>query len=235
MHLLTHEKKESETIVKTILSDKPDVVVADLSLKDSDAIGIMHRIKPIISQRPQFIIIMDFENTFVERQILENGADLVLTKPVEVNNLYEAIKVLAIKKVTSDSDDAEVLVTNLIRSLGIPAHIKGYRYVRTAILECVKNRGLLDSMTKQLYPLIAEIYTTTSSRVERAIRHAIESAWFRCDKEIMKLFLGYNADEINIRPTNSEFIALAADRVHLHLRFPSESSNLLVNRNNIII
>lgn len=227
-------KKDSETIVKTILSEKPDIVVSELSLNDSDAIGIMQRIKTIISQCPQFIVIMDFENSFVERQILETGADLVLAKPVEVNVLYDAIRVLAVKKVTSDSDEAEVLVTNLIRSLGIPAHIKGYRYIRTAILECIKNRGLLDSMTKQLYPLIADIYKTTSSRVERAIRHAIESAWFRCDKEIMKLFLGYNADEYNIRPTNSEFIALAADRIHLHLRFPSENTNLPVNRNNII-
>lgn len=125
---------------------------------------------------------------------------------------------VTVKKTATDCGDAELMVTNLIRSLGIPAHIKGYRYIRTAVLECLNSHMFLESMTKSLYPRVAEIYQTTPARVERAIRHAIETAWDRKDKEVMSSFFGCNIDNFQSRPTNSEFIALAADRIGLSMK-----------------
>lgn len=211
-------KNDGNVIFNSILSDKPDVVVAELTLKDTDSICIMKKIQSLHSNCPQFIIISDIYNSFVERQVIESGAAYIMTKPIDPDELYNVIKLVAIKKTTPDCNDAELMVTDLIRSIGIPAHIKGYRYIRTAVLECLDSRIFLESITKSLYPRVAEIYETTPSRVERAIRHAIETAWDRQDKEAMSSFFGCRVDNFRSRPTNSEFIALAADKIGLHMK-----------------
>ena len=109
-------------------------------------------------------------------------------------------------------------MTDIIRRLGVPAHIKGYHYLRTAILSAIDNQKLMDCVTKLLYPRVAQKYDTTSSRVERAIRHAIEIAWDRGNAEMINDFFGYNVDSYRGRPTNSEFIALISDRIRLQLK-----------------
>lgn len=211
-------RREENVIFNSILTDMPDVVVSDLSLNDTDAVCIMEKIKAVLSKCPQFIIVSDVSNRFVERQVIDSGASYVMTMPVDPLDLYNAIKSVAMKSDFSDCDDAELIVTDLIRSLGVPAHIKGYRYIRTAILECLEHRECIESVTKKLYPRVAKKYDTTSSRVERAIRHAIEAAWDRGDTEAMNSFFGYSVKSFQSRPTNSEFIALAADRIGLHLK-----------------
>lgn len=211
-------RKDENVIFNSILSDTPDVVVSDLSLNDTDAVCIMEKVRAVLSKCPQFVIISDVQNKFVERQVIDSGAAYVMAMPVEPQELYNVIKSVAIKNNIWDSDDAELIVTDLIRSLGVPAHIKGYRYIRTAILECLTNSERIESVTKNLYPRVAEIYNTTSSRVERAIRHAISAAWDRGDVSAMNSFFGCSIESFHSRPTNSEFIALAADRIGLHLK-----------------
>ena len=112
----------------------------------------------------------------------------------------------------------EIVVTDIIHQLGVPAHIKGYHYLRTAILYSIEDKNLLDSVTKLLYPTVASIYDTTSSRVERAIRHAIEIAWDRGNVDTLNSFFGYTVDTSKGKPTNSEFIALITDKLRLRYK-----------------
>ena len=116
------------------------------------------------------------------------------------------------------NDDMEIVVTDIIHQLGVPAHIKGYHYLRTAILYSIKDKSLLESVTKLLYPTVASIYETTSSRVERAIRHAIEIAWDRGNIDTLNSFFGYTVDTGKGKPTNSEFIALITDKLRLQYK-----------------
>ncbi|MBR3970265.1 MAG: response regulator [Ruminococcus sp.] len=223
-------KNEENVILNSIFSDAPDIVIADLTLKDSDAVQIMTKARELLKKPPHFIIASDFSNSFIEQQIIEHGASHTIKKPVDTNELYNLIKLVSIKNFTTDCNDAELIVTNLIRSLGIPAHIKGYRYIRTAILLCAQNGAYLDNMTKLLYPHIAEIYDTTSERVERAIRHSIEAAWNRNNKEAMSSFFGCSVENFRNKPTNSEFIALASDKLELHMRKFNNKSNPYISK-----
>ena len=109
-------------------------------------------------------------------------------------------------------------MTEIIHQLGVPAHVKGYHYLRTAILSSLDNPELLDSVTKLLYPTVAQVYSTTSSRVERAIRHAIEIAWDRGDLDVLNSYFGYTVNTCKGKPTNSEFIALVTDKLRLQQR-----------------
>lgn len=211
-------KNEENIIINSIIKDTPDLVITNLTLKDSDAIELMIKVRSIVHKIPQFIIISEIHNSYIERQLIECGASYTLSRPFENKEIYDIIKLAAIKHLSDDCDDAELIVTNLIRSIGIPAHIKGYRYIRTAILECAQNYNYLEHMTKELYPHIAEIYQTTPERVERAIRHAIEMAWNKNDREAMSEFFGCNAKNLISRPTNSEFIALASDKLIMHMK-----------------
>ena len=143
----------------------------------------------------------------------QNGDAVTLMK-----DLMSAINSSLGDKAAVYSDDMEIVVTDIIHQLGVPAHIKGYHYLRTAILYSIKDKNLLDSVTKLLYPTVAEIYETTSSRVERAIRHAIEIAWDRGNVDTLNSFFGYTVDTGKGKPTNSEFIALITDKLRLRYK-----------------
>lgn len=225
-------RKDAEVILNSIAKDSPDVVITDLSLNGSDAAQIMHEVNAGGTNTPQFIVISEVENDFISRQLIENGAAYVLSKPLDYDEIANIVKLVAVKKYNDECDDAELLVTNLIRNIGVPAHIKGYRFLRTAILESAANPSYLESVTKKLYPRVAEIYQTESARVERAIRHAIEIAWNRNDKTAINEFFGCNAENFASRPTNSEFIALASDKLAMHLkRTASGYRNIIYNDN----
>lgn len=114
--------------------------------------------------------------------------------------------------------DLEVMVTEIIHQIGVPAHIKGYHYLRDAIIMCVQTPEIINSVTKQLYPNVAKLHDTTSSRVERAIRHAIEVAWDRGDVDTLNSYFGYTIHNQRGKPTNSEFIAMIADKLRLRLK-----------------
>ena len=210
--------KNSDVIFNSIIRDNPDVVVIDLELPDSDAMLLMRKINGMLSNPPAFIIISEVDNSYIERQVIENGASYCLSKPFETETLCTIIKSVYSRPVSVDCCDKEILVTNTIQRLGIPAHIKGYHYLRTAILSTLESESFFDSITKQVYPAVASHLDTTPARVERAIRHAIEIAWDRgASAEISSLF-GYNSEFYNCRPTNSEFIALISDKLRLKLR-----------------
>lgn len=211
-------RRDGDVIFQAIKNDCPDVVVADLTLQNLDGIALMKKIDELIIKKPEFIITSSIKNNFIERQAIEGGASYFMIKPFEVENLCSVIKSVVRKSVSAECTDLEIIVTDIIHRLGVPAHIKGYHYLRTAILDAVENRRLMDCITKQLYPAVAQQYETTSSRVERAIRHAIEIAWDRGNVEVLNSFFGYTVDTYRGKPTNSEFIALVTDKLRLQYK-----------------
>jgi len=211
-------RNNGRAILDSILNDKPDVVMADLTLPDTDALLLIKHVRESLVRVPSFIVVSEIDNSFIERQVMENGAAYFLVKPYDIESIPSIVKSICRKSVQSSCADTEILVTEVIQKLGVPAHIKGYHYLRTAILSAVENARLMECVTKQLYPSVAQKYDTTSSRVERAIRHAIEIAWDRGNAEMINDFFGYSADSYRGRPTNSEFIALVTDRIRLRLK-----------------
>lgn len=211
-------KNNGRAILDSIINDIPDAVLLNLTLQDTDAIFVMERAKETISKLPVFIVVSDIQNGFIERQVLENGASYFLSKPFEIETLPSIIKSVCTSPTSKTSNDKEIMVTEVIQKLGIPAHIKGYHYLRTAILSAIEDSKLMECVTKLLYPRVAQKYNTTSSRVERAIRHAIEIAWDRGNTEAICSFFGYSADNYRGRPTNSEFIALVTDKIRLKIK-----------------
>ena len=148
-------KKDGNIILDSIENDVPDVVVVDLTLPNIDAISLMRRTKKLNSKSPQFIITAPFENPFIEKQAMENGASYFLLKPFSAENLCNIIKSVLNSESQQETEDLEIVVTNIIHQIGIPAHIKGYHYLRTAILSAVEDRKMLESITKKLYPTVA--------------------------------------------------------------------------------
>ncbi len=211
-------RKDSDVIVESIRNDMPDVAVLDITAQNGDAVTIMKKVREMGGKFPAFIITSAFDNEFIERQVMENGASKFLLKPYDADDLFCAISSALGDKANSLSDDMEIIVTDMIHQLGVPAHIKGYHYLRTAILYSINDKTLLDSVTKLLYPTVARIYDTTSSRVERAIRHAIEIAWNRGNVDTLNAFFGYTVDTGKGKPTNSEFIALITDKLRLRYK-----------------
>ncbi len=209
-------RKDGNVLMKAIVDEKPDVVIVDSTMPHMDAIELIKRTKAEASVFPAFIVTSSYDNPFVERQIMELGAAYFMLKPFEIPALAERILSLTNQKQSGSSQqDLEITVTDVIHQLGVPAHIKGYHYLRAAILASIDNPELLESITKMLYPTVAQKFNTTSSRVERAIRHAIEIAWDRGDLDILNAFFGYTVNTCKGKPTNSEFIALVTDKLRL--------------------
>ncbi|MCM1363263.1 MAG: sporulation transcription factor Spo0A [Clostridiales bacterium] len=219
-------RRDGAVLLDSIIRDKPDVVVTDLTLQDSDSILLMEQSKNLMKDLPAFIIISDIRNNYIERQVIESGASYYLVSPFENDTLCSVIKSVAKKPVNPNCTDIEILVTDIIHKFGVPAHIKGYHYLRSAILKSATNERILDSITKQLYPYVAKEYQTTPSRVERAIRHAIETAWDRGGADVINSYFGCNSDSYRGRPTNSEFIALVSDRVRLQIKMNNKNINM---------
>ena len=211
-------RADASIVCTSVMRDCPDVVVTDLEIPDIDPIKLMSRVRAMTDRVPEFIVISDVRNSFIERQLIENGAAYFLKKPFEADELLSAVRAVSRRAVLPDCRDIEILVTDMIHRLGVPAHIKGFHYLRSAILGVVEHRELMECITKQLYPVVANQYDTTSSRVERAIRHAIEIAWERGDSDAISSFFGYSVDNYRGRPTNSEFIALVSDKLRLQMK-----------------
>ncbi|MBQ8840763.1 MAG: sporulation transcription factor Spo0A [Clostridia bacterium] len=203
----------------------PDIVIADIWLSRLDGIGLIKNSKGISygnDQAPSFIIasLVSNQNIFVEAT--NAGASLCLIKPFDFSSLCEHIDTIyrarqgkSSLSASSQAEDMETQVTKIIHQIGVPAHIKGYQYLRTAILMTITDNELINSVTKILYPSVAKKYSTTTSRVERAIRHAIEVAWDRGDMDTLNSYFGYTIHNNRGKPTNSEFIAMIADSIRL--------------------
>lgn len=211
-----------------IKNEQPDVVIADAVMPSLDAIELIRKIQNSSYQKPLFIITSAYENSFIETQVMNAGASYFMLKPFDIKILGERIKsMLDIDTdISSDSSytknkqsiNLEIIVTDIIHQIGVPAHIKGYHYLREAIIQSVNDKEMLESVTKLLYPAVAKKFATTPSRVERAIRHAIEIAWDRGDIDTLNSFFGYTINTGKGKPTNSEFIALIADKISLKFK-----------------
>lgn len=227
MYVMTRPK-DGTALLETIKSDAPDVVVMDAILPHMDAIELMKKVQASGGKRPQFIVTSAYDNPFIEKQVMQGGAAYFMLKPFEISALGERITSLTQGGMTGrnapGTENMEIVVTDVIHQLGVPAHIKGYHYLREAILSSIEDPELLESVTKLLYPTVAKRFDTTSSWVERAIRHAIEIAWDRGNLDTLNAFFGYTVNTCKGKPTNSEFIALITDKLRLQHRVAMRQS-----------
>ena len=206
----------------------PDVAIIDVWLSGLDGIGVLRNCRKLnfgADKPPAFIVVSMVSNQSVFVEAANAGADLCLLKPYNVDSLCSHIASLAQSRAAGNAQggaggtpDIETQVTKIIHQIGVPAHIKGYQYLRTAILLTVKDSDIINSVTKILYPSVAKKYQTTTSRVERAIRHAIEVAWDRGDVDTLNSYFGYTIQNNRGKPTNSEFIAMIADNLRLQYK-----------------
>ncbi|MSS63767.1 sporulation transcription factor Spo0A [Velocimicrobium porci] len=215
---------------------EPDVVLLDIIMPELDGLGVMERVRKNKSLKkcPSFIVITAIGQEGVTENAFELGADYYIMKPFDNNMVLSRVKQLKtdrkVKLVESSRQtvcedkesyierNLESDVTNIIHEIGVPAHIKGYQYLRDAIMMSVNDGEMLNSITKLLYPSIAKRHKTTPSRVERAIRHAIEVAWSRGKMDTIDELFGYTVNNGKGKPTNSEFVALIADKIRLEYK-----------------
>lgn len=206
---------------------EPDVVILDIIMPHVDGLAVLNKLKSM-DKNPNVIMLTAFGQEEVMKKAVDLGASYFILKPFDLDNLADQIRQVQgntitnqpkrVKKAVNKEDkkkDLEASITNIIHEIGVPAHIKGYMYLREAITMVYNDIELLGSITKVLYPDIAKKYRTTASRVERAIRHAIEVAWSRGNIESISALFGYTVSISKAKPTNSEFIAMVADRLRL--------------------
>ena len=223
-------EKDGRKIMEEIRAKNPDVILADVFMPNLDILGVLGAIKnSALKKKPIVMAMSSCDNQRLERETLQAGANYYFIKPFDANMMAERIIQLsgwksdetaeAAEKSGSFSDvDLIMMVTDILLQIGIPAHIKGYHYLRESIVLSVKDSEMINSVTKLLYPTVAKKFSTTSSRVERAIRHAIEVAWDRGDVDVLNSYFGYTIQNERGKPTNSEFIAMISDKLRLKLK-----------------
>jgi two-component system response regulator (stage 0 sporulation protein A) len=224
--------EDGEEAVELIRKTEPDVILLDVIMPKLDGLGVLEAISqdPTIRKAPTAIMITAVGQEKITEKAFQLGAQYYIMKPFDNESIIRRIKQLkgkfefikqdlqvqslsAIEKQNENSLEAEV--TNIIHEIGVPAHIKGYQYLRDAIIMSVDDMEVLNSITKLLYPTIAKMHKTTPSRVERAIRHAIEVAWGRGNMNTIDKLFGYTINNGKGKPTNSEFVALISDKLRL--------------------
>ena len=224
---VTMTEKDGKAVLEALTTLQPDVVLMDLFLPRLDALGVLSSMEGIrLSHRPRMMVMSAFDNPALEREALAAGADYYFLKPFDAAAMAQRILTLCSEPVVAvrtalpreEESNLEMQVTEIIHQIGVPAHIKGYRYLRDAILMAIEDGQIINAVTKRLYPAVAKMHGTTSSRVERAIRHAIEVAWDRGDVDTLTSYFGYTIHNERGKPTNSEFIAMIADRFRLQLK-----------------
>ena len=233
---LVGKAKNGEEMCQIIKDKKPDVVLLDLIMPKMDGLTVMEQVSQDknVSKRPYFIVVTAVGQERITEDAFNKGANYYIMKPFNNEMLLNRIK--SVRKMFRNNDkknedtksenavngeNLENRVTNMLHEIGIPAHIKGYHYLRDAIIMAVEDMDVLNAITKILYPTVAKKYQTTSSRVERAIRHAIEVAWSRGKLDTLDELFGYTVSTGKGKPTNSEFIALIADTIQLEYKHRS--------------
>ena len=222
-------KKDGMELLSEAEKIKPDVIIGDMFMPGLDMLGVLKEVKNgRLNYQPIIMVMSSFDNPMLEKKILELGAAYHFIKPFDITYLAE--RILLISELNSSEEalkppqmndnklDLELMITEILHQIGVPAHIKGYHYLRDSISLSVNNTEYINSITKLLYPTVAKMHSTTSSRVERAIRHAIEVAWDRGDVNVLDSYFGYTINNGRGKPTNSEFIAMIADKLRLRLR-----------------
>lgn len=224
---------DGEEALQMIRLKKPDVILLDLIMPKIDGLEVMQRLQEEqMLVVPQIIVVSAVSQENVTERAFSLGAAYYILKPFDTRVLVSRVKELGMNgkkegkvittifenKNRSYGNSIEAEITHTIHDIGVPAHIKGYQYLREAIMVCVKDTEMLGAITKRLYPEIAGKFQTTPSRVERAIRHAIEVAWSRGNMDTLEDLFGYTVSDRKGKPTNSEFIALIADKIRLEQR-----------------
>ena len=226
--------KNGEEMCQIIRNKQPDVVLLDLIMPKMDGLTVMEKINQDknVQKRPDFIVVTAVGQERITEDAFNRGANYYIMKPFNNEMLLNRIKTVRrpVRSCEKRNDelssqvpyiregDLENRVTNLLHEIGIPAHIKGYHYLRDSIIMAVQDMDVLNAITKVLYPTVAKRYQTTSSRVERAIRHAIEVAWNRGKLDTLDELFGYTVSTGKGKPTNSEFVALIADTIQLEYK-----------------
>ena len=220
-----------------LISEKtPDIIILDVIMPHLDGIGVLEKLQEIPEERrPKAIVTTVVDHMKITKRVFGLGAEYYIVKPFDFSVLLERIRSICgsetppVYKDLANNDfrsfskpyvegsvkNLEVMVTNIMHDIGVPAHIKGYQYLRSGIIHAIKNMKAINSITKAIYPAIAKKYETTPSRVERSIRHAIEVAWERGKYDTIDKLFGYTSNRRNSKPTNSAFIAMIADKVRL--------------------
>lgn len=224
-----YEASNGEEALSAIESVQPEVAIVDVLLSKLDGIGVIRQSRRKLGDGvPIFIVTSLLGNHNMLLEASNAGAAMCMIKPVNAESVAGYIENLLPSGLSSPQQSSEdygaaeleAQVTRIIHQIGVPAHIKGYQYLRTAILLTINDGEIINSVTKILYPTVAKKYGTTTSRVERAIRHAIEVAWDRGDVEVLNSYFGYTIQNNRGKPTNSEFIAMIADNLRLKYRMP---------------
>ena len=215
---------DGEQAIRMIEEKKPDILVLDLMLAKKDGISVLKAIANM-EHKPITLATSAFLTEYVSTAAANLGVRYLMLKPCDMAALVERMEEIRggeslrypVQR-RNDKVSIETLVTNIIHEIGVPAHIKGYQYLREAIIIAVNDMDVINAITKVLYPEVAKNFGTTPSRVERAIRHAIEVAWDRGELDTLQRFFGYTVSNTKGKPTNSEFIALIADKLQLQLK-----------------
>lgn len=227
-----YEASNGEEALELISRIHPAVALLDVWLSKLDGIGVVRGVRSMSfapDEAPALVVLSMVSNQNVFVEAMNAGAAMCLLKPVDCDSLADHIRSLARARsekaqghiTTADPErtpDIETQVTKIIHQIGVPAHIKGYQYLRYSIMLSIENPDMMGSVTKVLYPTVAKHFQTTPSRVERAIRHAIEVAWDRGDVDVLSSYFGYTIQSSRGKPTNSEFIAMIADKLRLNLK-----------------
>jgi two-component system response regulator (stage 0 sporulation protein A) len=208
--------------------EQPQIVILGAQLRHMDAIGVMRtQQRQNGPYQPAFFVLMQGTEAQSARDLYDAGANYCFAPPVElplmltkIQQVRRKLEFLAIhggeeERTRKEEEALKIRVTEILHQIGVPAHIKGYHYVRAAIILSVENSDMINAVTKLLYPTVAEKYETTPSRVERAIRHAIEVAWDRGDLDVLNSYFGYTIHNSRGKPTNSEFVAMISDKLRL--------------------
>lgn len=216
-------KDGAQIIERLRAGERPDVLLMDSFMSRLDALGVLRELDSLrLEKRPMVMVLSSANNEKVESEILSNGADYYFLKPYNPAMLAERIVQFASIHNSAASKngvkDLEVVVSQIMHQIGVPAHIRGYQYLREAIILSINNNDMISSVTKILYPTVAKTFKTTPSRVERAIRHAIEVAWDRGDVDVLSSYFGYTIQNERGKPTNSEFIAMISDNLKLQMK-----------------
>ncbi|MDO4563094.1 MAG: sporulation transcription factor Spo0A [Clostridia bacterium] len=225
--------KDGAEALEKINSLAPNAIILDIVMPKVDGIGVLQELEKLpISKRPVTIVHSDAKKESITNLCMDLGADYLMLKPCDFETLYERIMLLCTPQAVSHTKKGEenivsatrpsertleISVTNTIHSVGVPANIKGYQYLRDAIIMSINDTELINAVTKQLYPKVAQRHNTSPSRVERAIRHAIEVACIRGNEEVLYKLFGYTVNNSKGKPTNSEFIAMIADKLRLEM------------------
>lgn len=232
--------KDGNEAVDMIANTMPDVAILDVIMPHLDGLGVLEKLNMTNKKLPIFIMLSAVGQDNVTARAINLGAEYYILKPFKMDVLIKRIRELVnraevktqnisnyndnksnyidINSQATKEEILEIKVTNIIHEVGVPAHIKGYQYLRDGIIMVVNNIEVINQITKQLYPDLAKKYKTTPSRVERAIRHAIEVAWNRGQIETVESIFGYTVNSNKGKPTNSEFIAMIADKLRLDLK-----------------